>query len=164
MTYFITFSCYGARLHGDESGSVDRRHNVPGAPLVDADPKRAAAARARMQEEPYAMDARRRNLVLESVHQVCACRQWTLLSAHVRSNHVHIIVDAADKAERVLNTFKTYASRRLNVARIDPPGRRRWSRHGSTCYLWRREEIELALAYVADDQGPPMALYVNENR
>ncbi len=24
----ITFTCYGARLHGDESGSVDRHHNL----------------------------------------------------------------------------------------------------------------------------------------
>ena len=32
MRYFITSACYGAHLHGDESGSVDRHHNVPGAP------------------------------------------------------------------------------------------------------------------------------------
>jgi len=30
MRYFITFACYGAHLHGDESGSVDRNHLVPG--------------------------------------------------------------------------------------------------------------------------------------
>ena len=30
LTYFITFACYGARLHGDESGSVDRRDNLVG--------------------------------------------------------------------------------------------------------------------------------------
>ena len=32
MRYFITFARYGARLHGDESGSVDRRHNLVGRP------------------------------------------------------------------------------------------------------------------------------------
>jgi len=35
MRYFITFSCYGTHLYGDESGSVDRQHNVPGSRLMD---------------------------------------------------------------------------------------------------------------------------------
>jgi hypothetical protein len=36
MVYLLTFACYGCHLHGDEAGSVDRGHNVPGSPLVDA--------------------------------------------------------------------------------------------------------------------------------
>ena len=33
--FLITFSCYGTRLHGDESGSVDRDHNAYHAPFLD---------------------------------------------------------------------------------------------------------------------------------
>jgi hypothetical protein len=32
MTYLITFSCYGARVHGDERGTVDRHHNWKATP------------------------------------------------------------------------------------------------------------------------------------
>ena len=37
LAYLITFACYGARLHGDESGSVDRHHNLPGTPYLPPD-------------------------------------------------------------------------------------------------------------------------------
>jgi hypothetical protein len=45
MRYFITFACYGGHLHGDESGSVDRRHNLHGSRLLESDPQRAATFR-----------------------------------------------------------------------------------------------------------------------
>jgi len=98
------------------------------------------------------------------MHEVCRCRSWILLAAHVRGNHVHVIVEAPDRPEKVLSAFKAYATRTLSDAGLDGPGRRRWSRHGSTRYLWRRDQVEKAIAYLADAQGPPMALYVNENR
>jgi len=87
-----------------------------------------------------------------------------MLVAHVRSNHVHVVVDAPDRPEKVLNALKAYASRRLNKAGLDGGERRRWSRHGSTRYLWNRKQVEEAIAYVTEDQGEPMALYLNESR
>ena len=44
----------------------------------------------------------------------CAYRGWNLLAAHVRSNHVHIVVEAEAQPERNMNEFKSYASRELN--------------------------------------------------
>ena len=66
--------------------------------------------------------------------------------------------------EKILNELKAYASRKLNQAGLDAPDRRRWARHGSTRYLWKRDEVESAIGYVADWQGDPMAVYVNELR
>ena len=37
MRYFITFTCYGAHLHGEEYGSIDIRHNLPGSRTLDTD-------------------------------------------------------------------------------------------------------------------------------
>jgi hypothetical protein len=73
-------------------------------------------------------------------------------------------VDAPVAPEKVLNELKAYASRVLNQVGLDNPDRRRWSRHGSTRYLWKREDVEAAIVYVADRQGDPMAVYVNEDR
>ena len=42
MRYFITFACYGARLHGAEAGSVDSWHNLPEAYLA-SNPTRCAS-------------------------------------------------------------------------------------------------------------------------
>jgi len=63
VIYLITFAGYGCHWHGDESGSVDRRHNLPGSRLVEADPKRVSAERQWMDQPPYGMDRRRREAV-----------------------------------------------------------------------------------------------------
>ena len=64
--YFITFARYGHRLHGNESGSVDRSHNLPGNRLLEADPRRASADRQRMNQAPYWLDRNSRAAVLEA--------------------------------------------------------------------------------------------------
>ena len=117
MRYFITFTCYGARFDGSESGSVDRHHNLAGR---------------------------------------------RLLAAHVRSNHVHAIVEAETLPERIMNEFKSYASRELNRLTSDGPEGKRWARHGSTRWLWKDEDVRQALPCVIDEQGEPMALFIAE--
>jgi REP element-mobilizing transposase RayT len=115
-----------------------------------------------MAQGPYELDEPRRACVLDAVLQHCEYRNWPLLAAHVRTNHVHVIVDATVAPEKVLNELKAYASRRLNQIGLDTPDRRRWARHGSTRYLWSRDEVGAAVVYVADRQGDPMAVYVNQ--
>jgi REP element-mobilizing transposase RayT len=77
----------------------------------------------------------------------------------VRANHVHLVVEAETKPERVMNDIKSYASRLLNQAGLDEESRKRWARHGSTRCLWKREHISAAIRYVVDEQGPPMARF-----
>ncbi|MCL4401973.1 MAG: hypothetical protein M1436_04815, partial [Acidobacteria bacterium] len=92
MRYFITFACHGARFDGDESGSVDRRHNLVGSRLLEPDAQRLMAERREMLQDPYVLDESGRAVVLAAIQRHCAYRGWNLLAAHVRSNHVHTIV------------------------------------------------------------------------
>lgn len=158
MTYLVTFVCYGCRLHGCESGSVDRQHNVPGTPILEVDSARATAEREHMDQAAYHLDQIRRDAVLEAIREVCARRGWSLLAAHVRSNHVHTVVDAEVPPERVMHDFKTYASRRLNGTRLGEPNRKRWARHGSTRWLWKPQHLSAAIQYVVGEQGDAMSV------
>ena len=36
---------------------------------------------------------------------------------------------------------------------------KRWTRHGSTRYLWRVEDVEMAIRYTVDEQGEPMEVF-----
>lgn len=162
MRYFITFSCYGARLHGDESGSVDRSHNLFGGRMLEPDAKLVASERLEMIQAPYVLDHAGREAVLAAIRKHCSHRNWKLLAAHVRSNHVHVIVDADSQPERVMNEFKSYASRELNHLTNGGAERKRWARHGSTRWLWKDQDVREALRYVIDEQGEPMALFVSE--
>jgi len=127
--------------------------------VLDADSARAAAARNRMDQPPYCLDAARRDVVLAAIQDVCAHRCWTLLAIHVRSTHVHTVVEAEAEPERILNDFKIYASRRLSQTGLDGPRRKRWARHGSTRWLWKPQHVSAAMQYVVDEQGQPMSVF-----
>jgi len=162
MRYFIAFACYGAHLHGDESGSVDRRHNLFGGRWLQADPQRARVERRSMNQPPYAMDSDSRTVVLQALAAVCSHRGWNLLAAHVRTNHAHVIIEAAVPPEKAMNDFKAYASRALNRLDGNEPSRRRWARHGSTRWLWKDEDVREAIRYVVERQGEPMAVFLGD--
>lgn len=164
LAYFITYSCYGTWLHGSQSGSVDRQHNLPGTPFLLPNGERSEADRKRMGQPPYELDERRRNVVLKAVQEVCLHRGWSLLAVHVRTSHVHVVVHALEAPERIMIDFKAYVSRRLNNEGLDGRNRKRWTRHGSTRYLWEPEEVEAAILYVVHEQGEPMEVFENKTR
>ena len=113
-----------------------------------------------MAQPPYDLDQIRRKAVLSSLVARCSDRRWTLLAAHVRTNHVHVLIEAGETPERVMNDLKSHASRQLNQQGFDEPGRKRWARHGSTRWLRKREAILAAFKYVIDQQGEKMAVHV----
>jgi REP element-mobilizing transposase RayT len=152
--YLITFATYASHLPG-ANAIVDRHHNAPGSPYAELDGGRLHRLKRLMSHPPYILDERRRTIVLEAIQEVCQSRQWSLLAAHVRTNHVHVVVDSPTKPEQVMSTLKAYASRALNC--FDPTVRRHWARHGSTRYLWNRAAISAAIGYVTEGQGEPMA-------
>lgn len=159
IAYFITFTCYGTRLHGDERGSVDMRHRVYGSDFLLPNPDWVRRDGQALAQAPYEMDAARRSLVLDAIVAVAKHREWKLKAVHVRSNHVHVVAGAREEPERVMNDFKAYAPRALNAAGMDSRDRKRWTRDGSTIYLWEPEQVETAIGYVLDRQGEPMAVW-----
>lgn len=141
MTYLITFACYGAHLHGNETGSIDRHHNRYGSPALPMDLQRISTERQAMTQSPYVLDHGSRAMVLNALRETCLHHRWALLAAHVRTNHVHVVVEADVPPEKVMNALKSYASRSLNRLESEHPGRKRWARHGSTRWLWKDEEV-----------------------
>jgi len=146
-------------MHGGEPGSVDPAHNVPGTPIVESNSVRAAWEEQLMDQPPYHLDRIRRDAVLDAIRDVCGHRGWTLLAAHVRSNHVLTIVEAEAPPERIMNDFKAYASRHLNRMGLEEPGRKRWARHGSTRWLWKPPHVSAAIQYVVAEQGDVMSVF-----
>ncbi len=112
-----------------------------------------------MDQSAYHLDQTRRDAVLEALQEVCAHRGWSLLAAHVRSNHVHTVVAAEVPPERIMSDFKAYASRHLNRMRLDEPNRKRWARHGSTRWLWKPRHVSAAMQYVVGEQGDAMSVF-----
>ncbi|MBZ0271671.1 transposase [bacterium] len=159
LAYFITFSCYGHRVHGDAEGSVNRHHRGYQLPPLAPNPNLEQHERANMSQVPYRLDEQRARIALDAVRDVCRRRRWHLCAWHARETHVHAVVEANTKPERVMVAFKAYTSRYLNKSGLDEADRRRWTEHGSTRYLWSRDDVVAAIEYVLYEQGEPMLVF-----
>jgi REP element-mobilizing transposase RayT len=157
LAYFITFTCRGAWLHGDERGSVDMRHNTYGTPFLQSDPD--LQEREAELVEPYLLDEPRRKIALNAIIEIASKKTWHLWAVHVRSNHVHVIVTALTPVERIMNDIKTAISRRLNKAFPNEANVIRWTRHGSTRYVWTETVLDEKICYVVEGQGSSMAVF-----
>src|SRR5262245_35460278 len=163
LAYFITFTTYGTWLHGRGPGSVDREHNLPGSLYLPPDADLERKMRSAMRQERYVLDQVRRRIVLRTIKEVATHRQWKLWAVHVRSNHVHVVITAACKPEKVMADLKAWCSRRLRETCKETSDRDRWTQHGSTRYLNDEASFNATVKYVIDDQGKPMELYDRRN-
>jgi REP element-mobilizing transposase RayT len=159
VTYLITFACYGSHMHGDPEGSVDRSHNHYGGPLAKPNPRRLKAELQLMDQPPYELDGPRRRAVLDAITYRCQQSGWSLIAAHVRQNHVHLVIQAEEKPEFVMTQLKSAASRCLNDRGFDDRTRKRWARHGSTRTLFNQQTVQSSIRYVLEGQGEPMSTF-----
>jgi REP element-mobilizing transposase RayT len=157
--YLITVRCYGTRLLGDEKGSVHHSDNIPGTPLIPHKPGLKRHQSELMYQLPYEMDQPRRTVVLQTIKDECKHRGWELYAAHVREEHWHAVIQANCRPEIVMNTLKSYVSRRLNEHGFDGKDKKRWARHGSTRYIWDENDVDAAIHYVVREQGDPIECY-----
>jgi len=153
LAYFITFTTYGTWLHGDARGSVDPDHRVYGTPFVAPDPQRVEQTSGRRRHTSVLLNPARRKIVEEAIRDVCNHRDWTRHAMNVRRNHVHVVVSAEESPERVMNTLKSWLTRRMVEAGALPAKTKAWTRHGSTRYLWNAEQVANACRYVVEGQG-----------
>jgi REP element-mobilizing transposase RayT len=154
--YFITFTTYGTRLHGDERGSVNRWHNRFGEPALEPRPGLEEAEFAGLKSPPVVLDAAKREATYSAIRERCAFKEWELHALNVRTNHVHAVVSAQERVELVMNSFKARATRAMRERGLIAPGLPVWTRHGSTRLLWNQKQIEGASVYVIDGQGPDL--------
>ena len=152
FAYFLTFTTYGARLHGDERGSWTRATGSNLSLPVESNEARLTFEQTEMAHEPIVFDDHARSVVDQAVHDVCLHREWQLLGLNVRTNHVHVLVSGSGKPEAMLQGFKSWSTKRLREDGLFPPGVRIWTRHGSTRYVWSEADAEDVWLYVVHGQ------------
>ena len=149
VAYFITFRTYGTWLHGDKRGSMDRiSANVPGAPMLEANPYRQRWEQRQMKHPAVCFSSKQRVVIDHTIRRMIEHNKWLLHALSVQRDHVHVILTALKQPETVMNSMKTWCTRRLREAGQIPPDVKPWSRHGSTRWLWSEDELREACAYV----------------
>jgi REP element-mobilizing transposase RayT len=155
MTYLVTFSTYGSHLPGDARGSADR-HIGWRAP----EPRLEAYAANAMRELAFLLNyVEDRRMVRDAIVKICTGKSWNLAALHIRSTHVHVVVEADVPPGRVLQALKAYATRALRFASTQPRNHY-WTRSGDVRRLATRKAVDQAIRYVLDEQGEPMETFV----
>jgi len=94
-----------------------------------------------MKHDPFILGSKEREIVEIAIREVCSVRGYGLFAVHVRTNHVHLVVSNSAKVERMMDSFKAYATKALRAADLLGSDAKAWSRHGSTRYLWTEDHI-----------------------
>jgi REP element-mobilizing transposase RayT len=156
QAYFISFRCYGTWLHGDRRGSMERSEsNAWGSPKIAPDPVRERLERDRLKNPSPALCSGVRQVVDGVIREVCDHRKWLLYALSVQEEHVHLVVRAAQTPEFVMNSLKSWITRRLREKGLVDRDQMLWSRHGSTKWLWDDEQVQRACGYVVHNQPLP---------
>src|SRR5258707_9153427 len=78
MAYHITFGTYGTRLHGDERGTVDRKMNKPGEPIVGSNRDWWESERDRLKFSPVQLNGDQMRFAESILPSICARGGWNL--------------------------------------------------------------------------------------
>jgi len=151
--YFLTFTTYGNRLHGDPRGSIHRRQNLLGTPALPLNRARQRFERELLTREPVLLSEEQRRAVASAIAEVCDYRAWRLHGLNVRTNHVHAVVTSEAPVLDVLTAFKAYGTRKLRSLGLVGAAEKVWARHGSTRFLRDEQDVIDAVSYVLDYQG-----------
>ena len=163
--WLLTWTTYGTWLPGDRRGFVSpvRQddgthviHNVPGTPVDSEMPDLEQAMRQSMKGRPIRLTQEQATVVLDQFHETVAYRGWQLLAAAVMANHVHLVVGVPGdpEPERMLHSFKSYASRALNKRWQRPRNGTWWTSSGSKRKLPDERAVIGAVRYVLDQEYP----------
>jgi len=155
LAYFLTWTCYGQRLHGDARGSVDPQHNRRGTPYLETDERRNRFERERMTGDPVTLTPEMRECVDRSLVTLCNEKRWMLIARNVRATHAHVVVNCrgALDPERAMAQLKARATRDLRTASLVDQEVHPWTRHGSTRWINFQKGLVGAIAYVNDWQS-----------
>ena len=122
IAIFTTWTTYGTWLPGDARGWF----NNVGLQLPNFNQQLNALLR--MSTSALILDLEQRQTIEETIQTHCIFRQWQLLAVNCRTNHVHVLVSAADISIEVPRMqFKAWATRKLKHL---SPGRKKWWTEG----------------------------------
>lgn len=152
LAYFLTWSCYGTWLHGDERGSVDREHNEFATPYLTPNAPLVATRAHALKHPPFTLNTSTREVVDTAIREHASVKSWTIRAINVRTTHVHVIISGDATPERMLDQLKAWATRALRASGIVQREQPVWTAHGSTRYLWEQPDVAEAVDYVLNRQ------------
>ena len=157
LAYFITWTCYGTWLPGDERGWTKWHKG-----MQFARPKLCDWSRMRLNETPVTLSVDQRLAVGNAISECCRRRGWKLHAANCRSNHCHVVATGMKHCgDAMRDQLKSWSTRRLRAIERESGlsesqlRRHWWSSKGCVRQVETLESLEAAIVYTneAQDEG-----------
>jgi len=148
LAYHITFGTYGARLHGDERRTVDRRHNTPGAPVLGASDTRLRFELSRLKQSPVILSAQQRFHIQDFLPVVCTRGGWEYLAGAAQVDHVHVLLRAAQEGKAVRRWLKVWLGQEMSGRWPLSAGQSWWAEGGSVKHVWDEAYLARVFDYI----------------
>ena len=155
LAYHITFGTHGTRLHGDQRGSVDRRHNTPGTPIIGRKESWERIERARLKFPPVILTKDQRALAEECTPALCRRGDWEYHVVGCGQDHFHVLLSTDADAKAVRRWFKRWLSEELSKRWPLADGRRWWAEGGSVKYVWDEAYFRNVYNYIRGQRTTP---------
>jgi len=136
LAYHITFGTYGARLHGDPRGTVDRRQNAHGQHIVECSEGRERLEAGQLRRPPVLLTTEQRASAQEALVDVCLRGGWELIQVACRSDHVHVLLSSDRDPKAIRRWLKRWLGEAMSARWPLPYGQSWWAKGGSTKWVW----------------------------
>jgi REP element-mobilizing transposase RayT len=153
LAFHITFGTYGTRLHGDDRGTVDRRFNQPGDPIIGSEPDWEFMELNKLRFPPRIFDLRQRQLVEQLIPDICVRGGWNLQARAAGKDHVHALLTAEADGDVIRKLLKRWLGQSLAVSLPLKPEQTFWAECGSVKWVWTPDYFERVKNYVLDQRA-----------
>lgn len=148
LAYFVTWTTYGTHLQGDQRGWRKRfKGEQEPQPLLDC------WRRNRLKYDAVIILPNQRSTIEQAIRAHCEHRNWKLWAVSVRSNHIHVIVEAPEESGRkVRDQLKANATRAIRTVCGDLKDRPVWTLGGDWNCINDEISLERVILYVSEAQ------------
>ena len=169
--WFLTWTTYGQWLPGDPRGCVTRvrdgdspriEHDEFGTPYDANIPGLYESALRALKCPPIRLVSEQAPVLLAQFQETAEYRGWLLVAVGIMANHIHLLtgVKGDPDPEKLLQSYKSYASRSLNKRWGKPASDTWWTESGSKRKLPDETSIHAAIEYIRH-QEYPLLIWVN---
>ena len=157
MGYHITFGTYGTRLHGDERGTVDRRRNRPGEPIVGRQEAWECLEANRLARPPIVLTAEQQEHAERTIPEICRRGGWAHRQSACGPDHVHVLLSAAADGRAIREWLKRWLGEAMSARWPLPQGQSWWAKSGSVKWVWDDAYLRRVAEYLRKQRAtkPP---------
>jgi len=148
LAFFITWTVYGTFLQGDSRWwNARRKGSQSPQPLLEQ------WHRDRLKHDVLLLTDDHRSVVAGEIRRLSDYRGWNLWVANPRSNHVHVVVSAAEySGKKVRDQMKANCTRVLRESFSEFVDRPVWTAGGDWKCLNSEGDLDTAIIYAGEAQ------------